>query len=127
MLIDVAPPPIKENYQTIQLALRGLDRGDAALAEALWINWSQGHYRRLGFTSVGQYMREAFKDTDVDDVARVHARSVQRLIKEWKVAAEIPVFRRNFDRIRRSNRRLIVNVMTPTNADLWVARGIAML
>jgi hypothetical protein len=53
----------------------------------------------------------------------MHARGFQRLIREFKLAQEIPAFREAFDSITRSNRRLIAQVITRDNAVEWIAHA----
>ena len=49
-----------------------------------------------------------------------------RLIREYRISREIPLFRENFDRISRSNRRLIAQILTVENADEWIEAAQTM-
>ena len=116
----------EDNDQAIATALKAKSESDYKLAEALFENYKRGYYRLQGFRSVGEYLRERWKGTEQDSSARLHARGFQRLIREFKIAQEIPKFREAFDQIPRSNRRLIAQVITPENAEEWIIRGRTM-
>jgi hypothetical protein len=116
----------EENEQAISRALLAKSESDYVLAEALFLNYKHGYFRLHGYRSVSEFLREHFRDKEQDQAARLHARSFQRLIREFKLAQEIPKFREAFDQIPRSNRRLIAQVITPENAEEWVARGRTM-
>jgi hypothetical protein len=109
--------------QEISEALTAKSESDYKLAGALFEMWRNGYHRALGYRSVSAYMLERWRDTEQDHAARMHARGFQRLIREFKLAREIPVFREAFDKISRSNRRLLAQVITPENAAEWVAKG----
>lgn len=98
-------------------------RGDYVLASTLFAFWKNQGYRLMGFRSVSEYLRERFRGQEQDSAARMHARGFQRLIREFKLAQEIPAFREAFDGISRSNRRLIAQVLTKDNADAWIAKA----
>jgi len=116
----------EENDAAIATALLAKTDSDYHLASALFENHKNGYYRLRGYRSTAEYLRERFKGQEQDSAARVHARSFQRLIREFKLALEIPKFREAFDQIPRSNRRLIAQVITPDNAEEWIARGRTM-
>jgi hypothetical protein len=126
MIPEALPPAVRENHDQVVAALRSKESGDSALARALWENARQGFYRVHGFRSVQEYLRERFVGTELGLIAQGCARGVQRLIKEYKLAAEISVFREAFDKISRSNRRLIAQVLTPENAAEWVRRALEL-
>lgn len=113
----------EQNDEQISKALLAKVEGDYLLAQALFENYTNGYYRLHGFRSVPEYLRERFKDQEQDSAARMHARSFQRLIREYKLAREIPEFREAFDLISRSNRRLIAQVITPENAIDWIEKA----
>lgn len=116
----------EENDSAIATALTAKSDSDYRLAEALFENYKRGYYRLQGFRSVAEYLRERWKGTDQDHAARLHARQYQRLIREFKLAMEIPKFREAFDQIPRSNRRLIAQVITPENAEEWIKNAQTM-
>lgn len=116
----------EENDAAITAALAAKADSDYTLASALFENHKNGYYRLNGFRSTAEYLRERFKGSEQDAAARLHARSFQRLIKEFKLAQEIPAFRHAFDQIPRSNRRLIAQVITPENAAEWIQRARMM-
>lgn len=116
----------EENDSAIASALLAKTDSDYTLAQALFENHKNGYYRLKGYRSTAEYLRERFKGQAQDEAARGHARSFQRLIREFKLALEIPKFREAFDQIPRSNRRLIAQVLTPENAEEWIARGRTM-
>lgn len=97
--------------------------GDYALAEMLFAFWKNQAYRLMGYSSLASYLRERFRGQEQDAAARMHARGFQRLIREFKLAQEIPLFRDAFDSISRSNRRLIAQVLTKDNAEIWIAHA----
>jgi len=97
--------------------------GDYALAEMLFAFWKNQSYRLMGYSSIASYLRERWRGQEQDEAARMHARGFQRLIREFKLAQEIPAFREAFDSITRSNRRLIAQVITRDNAVEWIAHA----
>ena len=97
--------------------------GDYVLAETLFAFWKNQAYRLLGYSSLASYLRERFRGQEQDAAARMHARGFQRLIREFKLAQDIPLFREAFDSISRSNRRLIAQVLTKDNAEIWIAHA----
>jgi len=97
--------------------------GDYVLAELLFAFWKNQGYRLLGFRSIAMYLRERFRGQEQDHAARMHSRGFQRLIREFRLAQEIPLFREAFDSISRSNRRLIAQVITKDNAAEWIANA----
>jgi hypothetical protein len=98
-------------------------QGDYLLASTLFAFWKNQGYRLMGYRSVAEYLRERFRGQEQDHAARMHARGFQRLIREFKLAQEIPAFREAFDSISRSNRRLIAQVITKDNAEIWIAHA----
>lgn len=114
------------NDASIADSLRMKGCSDSELAAALWENYSNGYHRLFGFKSVPEYLRERFSGQDIEAEARGNARGFQRLIREYRLAMEIPEFRAAFDLISRSNRRLIAQVITLENAAEWVERGKSM-
>lgn len=116
----------EENDSAISGALAAKSDSDYTLAAALFENYRNQYYRLSGYRSVSEYLRERFKGSEQDAAARLHARSFQRLIREFKLTLEIPKFREAFDLIPRSNRRLIAQVITPENAEEWIQRAKAM-
>lgn len=105
-----------------ELLARKVD-GDYELASKLFEFWKNQSYRLMGYRSVAEYLRERWKGQAQDEAARMHARGFQRLIREYRLAVEIPLFRAAFDLISRSNRRLIAQVITPENAEQWIAQA----
>lgn len=97
--------------------------GDYVLAERLFAFWSNQGYRLMGYRSLAGYLRERFRGQEQDAAARMHARGFQRLIREFKLAQEIPAFRDAFDAISRSNRRVLAQVITKDNAEIWIAHA----
>jgi hypothetical protein len=120
------PAPIRKNDELIAASLMQADLTDSKLAAALWENYSKSYYRACGFRSVAEYMRERWAGTDIGRMATMKSRSVQRLIREYRLAQEIPLFKVNFDLISRSNRRLLAQVITPDNAEEWVKAAVTM-
>lgn len=116
----------EENDAAISGALAAKSDSDYTLAAALFENYRNQYYRLSGYRSVAEYLRERFKGSEQDAAARLHARSFQRLIREFKLTLEIPKFREAFDQIPRSNRRLIAQVLTPENAEEWIQRAKVM-
>lgn len=120
------PAPIRGNDEQISAALALSDQSDSRLAEALWENFQRGYYRVFGYRSLAEYMKNRFIGTDMSGIAEIKARSIQRLIREYRVAREIPLFRANFDAIGRSNRRLIAQILTPENAETWITAALQL-
>lgn len=116
----------EENEEAISRALSVKTETDYALAEALFLNYTNGYYRLHGYRSVPEFLREHFKGKEQDDAGRMHARGFQRLIREFKLAKEIPAFKAAFDQISRSNRRLIAQVITLENAADWIERALTL-
>jgi hypothetical protein len=116
----------EENDSAISGALLAKSDSDYTLAAALFENYRNEYYRLAGYRSVAEYLRERFKGSEQDAAARLHARSFQRLIREFKLSIEIPKFREAFDSIPRSTRRLIAQVLTPENAEEWIQRARTM-
>lgn len=98
-------------------------QGDYLLASTLFAFHVNQGYRLMGYRSVAEYLRERFRGEEQDHAARMHARGFQRLIREFKLAQEIPAFKAAFDSISRSNRRLIAQVITKDNAEIWIAHA----
>jgi len=116
----------EENEEAISRALSVKTETDYALAEALFENYTNGYYRLHGYRSVPEFLREHFRGKEQDYAGRMHARGFQRLIREFKLAKEIPAFKAAFDQISRSNRRLIAQVITPENASDWIERALTL-
>lgn len=116
----------EQNELAISQALLAKVESDYVLAEALFENYINGYYRLLGYRSVPEFLREHFRDKEQDRTARLHARAFQRLIREYRLTREIPAFRAVFDKISRSNRRLIAQVLTPENAAEWIERALTL-
>lgn len=116
----------EQNVEAIAKALLAKVESDYQLAESLFENYVNGYFRLQGYRSVPEFLREHFKDQEQDRTARLHARSFQRLIREYKLTKEIPAFKAAFDRISRSNRRLIAQVITAENAPDWIEKALAL-
>lgn len=117
----------QDNDQVVTLQLAAREQSDAVLGQALYECWRRGYYRMLGFRSVTEYLNQHFRSNPAADaVARPLARRFQRLIREYKLAAEIPLFLEYFDRIQPSNRRLVAPILTRDNAAEWIPKSIAL-
>ena len=114
------PASIRQNDEMLRIVLVQTEQMDSRLAEILWECYSRGFYKAFGFRNVSEYLRERWAGTDMEQAASLKARSVMRLIREYRIAREIPLFRENFDRIGRSNRRLIAQILTVENAAEWI-------
>jgi hypothetical protein len=114
------PAPIRTNDEMLRIVLVQTEQMDSRLAEVLWECYSRGYYKAFGFRSVSEYLRERWAGTDMEQAASLKSRSVLRLIREYRIAREIPLFRQNFDAISRSNRRLIAQILTVDNAAEWI-------
>ena len=66
---------------------------------------------------------ERWRGTENDWIANVKASNIYRLIQEYKVAQEIPLFKAEFDKIPRSNRHLICQILSFANAETWIERA----
>ena len=73
---------------------------------------------------MSEFLREHFRGKEQDSSARLHARAFQRLIREYKIAQEIPAFREAFNKISWSNRRRIAQVITPENAEQLIEKQL---
>lgn len=117
------PQAAKENDRTISEALKSKAETDSVLAGALFDSYKNGHFKAWGYRSLQEYLRERFSGEEYDRLARMHARSVSRLIREYRLAMEIPAFKEAFDLIPRSKRRLLAQVITPENAGEWIQKA----
>ncbi len=125
-LAESVPVGAAANEEAIKQSLAVRDQSDSALARVLFDSQKYSYYRLFGFRSLQEYLRERFRGTELDGVARLHARGVQRLIREYKLALEIPAFAAAFDKISRSNRRLIAQVITLETAEDWILKALTL-
>lgn len=120
------PAQIRANDEQISAALRVSEMSDSRLAAALAECWVKKYYRVFGYKDITTYMRERWSGTAYGGTAALRARSVQRLIREYRLAQEIPLFKANFDQITRTNRRLLAQVITRENAEEWVKAAVEL-
>lgn len=118
------PALIRANDEQIGAELLRGELADSKLAELLYACEKNRYYRIFGYRSVRAYLAERWQDTPMAAVAGIKVRSLQRLLREYRIAEEIPLFRANFDVLSRTARRLLSQVITPETAEYWIQKGL---
>ncbi len=120
MLPEDLDASVKDNDAAIAQAMGYADRSDMRLAEALFTCWKGRYFSKMGYHSIEEYVMKRWEGTPQAFIASMKASTIYRLIREYKVALEVPLFREEFDTIPRSNRQLIAQILTYANARTWI-------